>query len=378
MDFISAKQLAEKWGIDQTRVHRLAREGRIRGAARFGRNWMFPADAKKPADGRTGQAKNNPQADDYFRFPLYVNFEEKDYTPPLSDEELTLRRGQLLFQSCQFAQADQVLVSLEHGENRYVRLSALCHRLCIAIYENNSDFDMLLWRMKMELSQNFAYKKETELLLFGFDADHVAYRSLLEKFAVDSGYLYHPSCYSVLALVAFIPIQNGEFSLMSKLRYDTQELICQQMERGGYYLEAQKMHYLLSVAYQLQNNTDKMETHIRCGLSLAMEHGLYYVAAFYERWYRAPTQRVLRDFPADFSQKIQSLGTAIQQKQARFEESHNDPSYITMLSDNEFEYAFLANQNYTNREIAQMMKASEKKVSRIYSEIYDKLGVKNK
>jgi len=380
MTFISTSKAAENWGISANRISILAREGRIPGAVQVGMRWLIPENAEKPADGRTRSVKSVKTAREEvdFRFPLFVNFEEKDYTPPLSDEELMLRRAQKEFQACRFAEANNLLRSLENAENRYVRLSAIYHKLCIAVYENNSDFEKLLWKLNSELSQNFPYKKEMLMLRYGFDADNVSYKSILEEFAVDPDYKYHPSADFVMALVSFIPIENGDFSLMSKLRYDTQELICQQCERSGHYLEAQKMHYLLSVAYQLQNKTEKMEAHIRRGLILAVEHELYFVAAFYERWYRIPTRKVLLNFPADFSEKIRELGSYIQKKQALFEKSNKKTSYISMLSGKEFEYAFLANQDYTNREIAKMMRVSEKTVSRMYSEIYNKLGVQSK
>lgn len=54
MDNISVREAAEKWGISMRRVQILCDGGRIPGAARFGRTWLIPADAKKPA---------NPQQD---------------------------------------------------------------------------------------------------------------------------------------------------------------------------------------------------------------------------------------------------------------------------------------------------------------------------
>lgn len=47
MDYLSAKEAAEKWGVSLRRVHRLCEDGRIEGVQRFGRNSMIPRDAKK-------------------------------------------------------------------------------------------------------------------------------------------------------------------------------------------------------------------------------------------------------------------------------------------------------------------------------------------
>ena len=52
MDFISAKEASNKWGISERRIQKLCEEGRILGVFRFGRSWAIPKDAEKPVDGR--------------------------------------------------------------------------------------------------------------------------------------------------------------------------------------------------------------------------------------------------------------------------------------------------------------------------------------
>ncbi|OLS01928.1 Fic family protein [Tissierella creatinophila] len=52
MDYISIKEASEKWGISDSRIRLLCREGRIEGAMKIGRNWAIPLDAVKPIDGR--------------------------------------------------------------------------------------------------------------------------------------------------------------------------------------------------------------------------------------------------------------------------------------------------------------------------------------
>ena len=49
-DYISVKQVAEKWGISERRIQKLCEEKRIKGALRFGHAWAIPKDADKPAD----------------------------------------------------------------------------------------------------------------------------------------------------------------------------------------------------------------------------------------------------------------------------------------------------------------------------------------
>lgn len=52
MDYISAKEAAEKWGISQRRVAVLCSEKRIEDAVMVGNMWIIPTSAKKPTDAR--------------------------------------------------------------------------------------------------------------------------------------------------------------------------------------------------------------------------------------------------------------------------------------------------------------------------------------
>ena len=57
MEYLSVRQIAEKWGISRRRVQTLCTEGRIPGAMRVGSYWAIPADAEKPKDERIRSGK---------------------------------------------------------------------------------------------------------------------------------------------------------------------------------------------------------------------------------------------------------------------------------------------------------------------------------
>ena len=50
--YMSAREASYKWGVSESRVHKLCQAGRIPGLERFGRSWVIPADAEKPTDPR--------------------------------------------------------------------------------------------------------------------------------------------------------------------------------------------------------------------------------------------------------------------------------------------------------------------------------------
>jgi len=58
MNYITAQQAAEKWGVSLRWVQTYLKNDRIEGATRFAHVWMIPKDAEKPIDGRY---KNNKQ-----------------------------------------------------------------------------------------------------------------------------------------------------------------------------------------------------------------------------------------------------------------------------------------------------------------------------
>lgn len=50
MEYISAMEASEKWGVSLRQVQRLLAAKRIPRAKKYGRSWMIPVDAEKPID----------------------------------------------------------------------------------------------------------------------------------------------------------------------------------------------------------------------------------------------------------------------------------------------------------------------------------------
>ena len=58
MEYSSALEIAQKWGISKRRVQILCIENRISGVKKVGNMWLIPEDAEKPKDGRIKGADN--------------------------------------------------------------------------------------------------------------------------------------------------------------------------------------------------------------------------------------------------------------------------------------------------------------------------------
>lgn len=61
MDFMSAREAADKWGISQRRVAVLCSEQRIAEATMVGNMWIIPASAQKPTDARKIRYNKNDE-----------------------------------------------------------------------------------------------------------------------------------------------------------------------------------------------------------------------------------------------------------------------------------------------------------------------------
>ena len=73
MEYMTASQAAEKWGISERWVQKILQDGRIEGATHFAHIWMIPADAEKPTDNRIKSGK-------------YRNWQKKDTNEVNPDE----------------------------------------------------------------------------------------------------------------------------------------------------------------------------------------------------------------------------------------------------------------------------------------------------
>lgn len=93
MEFMSAREAADKWGISQRRVAVLCSEQRIAEATMVGNMWIIPANAEKPIDARSTR---------------YMKSEEKTVKPFL---KWAGGKGQLLKEIAQYYPFDDAAIT---------------------------------------------------------------------------------------------------------------------------------------------------------------------------------------------------------------------------------------------------------------------------
>lgn len=79
MDYITAKEAAEKWEISVRRVQYLCEQDLVPGAVRHGRSWAIPAEAEKPGDGRFKRTHESYEsAGDFVKAAAAMSRKEKE------------------------------------------------------------------------------------------------------------------------------------------------------------------------------------------------------------------------------------------------------------------------------------------------------------
>ena len=57
MDYLSTKQVSEKWSVSVRRILKLREDGRIKGAIKIAGVWLLPEAVEKPTDARIKSGK---------------------------------------------------------------------------------------------------------------------------------------------------------------------------------------------------------------------------------------------------------------------------------------------------------------------------------
>ncbi|MDD3138395.1 MAG: DNA-binding protein [Lachnospiraceae bacterium] len=57
MEFLTVKQVSEKWNISTRRILKLCEDGRIKGASKIAGIWLLPKEIEKPTDARIKSGK---------------------------------------------------------------------------------------------------------------------------------------------------------------------------------------------------------------------------------------------------------------------------------------------------------------------------------
>jgi len=379
MDYLTVKEASILWKMDVSKIGKLIRQGRINGAIKAGNYWLIPKGESRPLDGRTKQAKGETE-DIFFRFPLYLNLAEDAYIPQLSKEEIELSRAQKATLACDFNLAIETLDKLiGQSDNIYIKLSSLFFRCYNSLcFEGGQDFLLYFNQIYSLLTKDFPHKKEMELFIPWLESSCAQYRVASDLFKIDAAYNYDESTYHFAQLLSFYHLLGNKIQTLDMKSLDVYEIACRQFEYDKCFYEACELHLNLFTAHYLGGETEAAIQHLKKCFDIAHEHGFILTVADYESYFPAIFKKVLVDYPQEFVSLIYQYSNPLYNSFKLFNQRYNFMENIFDISKSDYQYALYASRGYTNKQVAEIMKLSEKTVSNRYSLIYEKLGVNGK
>ncbi len=182
LQYITAKEAAEKWNISQRRVSILCAENRIPNVAMLGNMWIIPRDAEKPADARKEkQTKYTEKAHPFVKWvggkgqlidilkknaPEYLGTKITKYAEPF------VGGGAFLFELINAYEFEEIYINDNNKElmNVYEVVKSDCNLLILELenLENcynqlSEDNQQLLYYEKRDRFNNLVLSEESRL-----------------------------------------------------------------------------------------------------------------------------------------------------------------------------------------------------------------------
>lgn len=406
MEFVTAQEMAEKWGVSVRYVQTLCQKGRVAGAVRRGRDWMIPADALRPADGRTRIAKSHTEpirAEQVFprRTPLLLMTDL--YNIPGGAEECierlegTPNAKRMLAAQIDYARGeiDKVYENtaelLYHQGGFYETISVgMLLSLC-AIWRG----DLILWRRaKIHISSAPANTDaERDIISFSITAvDSMLYdvssfpewfkigcfeplhRDSLPAAKVFFGKYLYAAAYAVAIKEVELPGIQG-LGLMSVLPPTLEVMISQAVADNSIVAE---IYLRLTCATIYHNGGDDAQAirHIDRAISLALPDRLLGTLAEYIR-VLGPLieQRLLLADQAAWN-RVKILSKNYLEGWAKLSGTVRGRNITTLLSPKERQVAKLAAFGMSNKEIAEKLHMSLSGVKQAVRIVSEKTGMR--
>lgn len=405
MKRITALKAAEKWNISLRRVQDYCKQGKIYGAERFGKSWMIPWDAEKPADGRTKVAREKkPRYNIGMQMPRQSPFLHMTdlYNAPGSakksiailaenPEAQTLLASEIAYSMGKIEKAYDGAYDLLHKHTGFYSVisAGMLLALC-AIWRG----DLSLWRQaKIHIAEAPAKTDaDRDIMTFAITAvDSMLYDvaafpewfkigrfQVLPKDALPAvkvfyaKYLYAAG-YAVATKQLELPGVQG-LSLMSMLPSTIEPMISQTAADKCVIAEIY-LRMTCAVVYHNSGNDQQASFHIDQAIALALPDKLYGLLAEYCRTLDSLLeQRLLLKDPVAW-EKVKALYRIYNEGWSKLSGSVRGRTIITTLSPRQREVAKLAAFGMKNNEIASALHMSVSAVKQAIVNISNKMGV---
>lgn len=406
MEYLNIAEAAERWGISPRRLQTLCANGKIEGAARFGKAWMIPKTASKPLDGRTKASKDNKAA------LLEQNMPMPRKTPFLHMTDLYSVAGtaQKSIAALEGNPEAQILLEAEIAyskgdiEKVYNNAYYLLHKhsgfyavisagmllgLC-AIWRG----DLNMWRQaKIHMAEAPAKSgADRDIIAFSITAiDSILYdvSSFPEWFKIGrfeplhkdalpaakvfyAKYLYAAGYALATKQVALQGVQG--LSLMTMIPNTIEPMISQAVADNSVIAEIY-LRMTCAAVYHTGGNDKQAIYHIDRAVELALPDKLFGILAEYGRTLDSLLEQRIASVDADAWHAVRDLFRVYMAGWTKLSGSVRGKNLATTLTLKEREVAKLAAFGFKNSQIAQTLNMSISAVKQAVTNISNKTGM---
>ncbi len=403
MEFMTAQQAAKVWGTSVRTVQVLCRDGRVTGADQWGKTWMIPKDAQKPADKRKRQRETRElklkmprHSPLLFMTDLYHKAGEADrciasiespYVADLMQAWLFYHQGNIpraieLARPLRYVEADNcgimsvgillVACSLWQGdlglwmEGRSHIKSAKC------INEMDQALQLMSFATTDEgLLDNSQFPEWFQKGQF----EYLPEDSLPAAWFYYAKFLYISAWELATGKVSYKNMEG--LGLMRTLPYLMEPLIVQAKVVKSIYAEI-CLRGLCAKVYHDLGEYDQAIAHLDIAISLALPDRLYGVLAELRNMVAILLDERLECIDPVMAKEIRTAQKSMLSGFSKMTQALRNVQLVTTLSPREQEVAQLAALGFSNLEISERLKLSVSSVKAIVAMIMNKTGTQKR
>ena len=390
MDYITAREAAEKWGVSERRINQYCAEGRIPGAERFGGAWAIPAGAEKPGDPRKQKTQTAPpsakQAPELF--PGFMPLMNTPFRPGSCKEAIArmeagpkkdIALAEYHYFSGQAEKAMQETEGYLTAADGGIRLSA-CLLFAYAC----------LTMGRIDHARN-ALGEIRRTLASGGETDPAA-RAMEAFVAFAAAVLLHlplpeemPPAESFLPLLppglrAFALYVQAHYLYLKEDYANSAGMVEGALAMGAsaYPISAIYLHLVAVMDYMSLKATEKAQTHLLTAWEIARPDDLIEAFGEHHGLLGAMLEAAIKpNWPEDFK-RIIDITYRFSSGWRRVHNPITGHDVADDLTTTEFAVCMLAARGWTTREIARHLNISANTAKRHISEAMKKLKVKNR
>ncbi len=393
MNYITVKQAAEKWGVSTRRVQILCSQDRIKGAYRFGKSYMIPADAILPNARRTEEEKlpmprKSPFLDMTSLYNKAGEAEEcaemlinRPEAYALFDAQIAYRRGEIdkVYEKARFFLSSHSGFYAILGGGMLLAQCAIWRgdinlwneakkHICEAPCNTSEDREIISLSLAIIDSSIYDNKDYPEWFTQGnFEALPADAHPAAKVFYVK--YLY----------MAAFAIASGQFELegvqglaLMRMIPNTIEPLITQAVVDGTVIPEIFLRMSCAVAYHNSGEREKAIKHIDKAIALALPDKLYGILTEYIRHFNGLLEERLILVDENAAREVMQLYERYRLGWAKLSGQVRNRQIATNLTPREHEIAKLKAFGFKPRQIAEMLFLSESMVRFLITQIANK------